>query len=202
VRAASELPRFAHLGILGRLPESFVALYDDSDLIILDQHAAHERLLFDRLMESRRSNETCGSQTLLIPHVVECDAVEARAIERHLELLQSVGFRIERFGEFDFAIKGVPEWWGGEDPERFIRSLADVFHDTGVTGNPDALREEMLKQMACKGAVKETGHLKPEEIRALLADLDAGGSAPVCPHGRPFVMRISFAEIRRRMGRK
>jgi DNA mismatch repair protein MutL len=194
--------RFSSLGILGRLPNSFLVLYGDDELIIMDHHAAHERLLFDRFMRMDSEGARSGSQGLLMPKILQYSAVEARTFAEHLVLLRTVGFEIEEFGENDFAVKGVPEWLESTDLEAFFEELVDAMLDTGLKGSPDRLKNELLKRMACKAAVKETGSLQIEEIRSLLKELDRTAAAEVCPHGRPFAVRFPFGEIRRRMGRK
>jgi DNA mismatch repair protein MutL len=193
---------FSSLGIIGRMPGSFLLLHSTDELIIVDQHAAHERLLFDDLVKSEHEGRTFPSQGLLIPHVLEYQALEARALAAHLDALRNTGFLIEEFGENDFVVKGVPSWLGDVDLEAFFSELIDVVLGTGMQGDPAALRNELLKTMACKAAVKEPDRMHIEEMRGLLQSLDRSSSPPVCPHGRPFVLRIPFDEIRRKMGRK
>jgi DNA mismatch repair protein MutL len=193
---------FSSLGVLGALPNSFLILYSDDELIVMDHHAAHERVLFEGLKQSEQESGRFETQNLLIPTVLEFQPLEARAFQSHLDVLAKVGFSVEEFGENDFAVKGVPGWLGNTDLETFFHELIDVMLDTGVRGDPERLKEELLKQMACKAAVKETSSLQPQEIKNLLADLDRIGSIEVCPHGRPITARVSLAELRRKMGRK
>ncbi len=194
--------RFSTLGVLGTLPGSFIVLYDDEGLLVLDHHAAHERVLFEELLHSEEKGSRFDSQDLLIPTVLEFSAVEARALGLHLALLRRKGFHLEEFGENDFVVKSVPSWVGNVDMAEFFDGIVQVALDTGFRGHPEQLEEELLKSMACKAAVKETTSLHPEEVRALLKDLDRLGSIDVCPHGRPFLVRFPFSEIRRKMGRK
>ncbi len=194
--------RFSSLGILGRVPGSFLVLHDEHDLIIMDHHAAHERILFDDLIRHDRQGIGFETQELLIPRILEYSATEARALAAHRELLDKVGFHVEEFGDKDFAVKGVPTWLKNEDLEGFFADLVGVMLDTGLRGDPNRLREELFKSMACRAAAKESKSMQPEEIRALLKDLDRTGSAEVCPHGRPFTVRVPLSEIRKKMGRK
>lgn len=193
--------RYSSMGILGHLPHSFLVLYNDNELVVLDHHAAHERILFDRLMELDAQGETSESQGLLIPVVLEYSAIEARALAAHLELLRKMGFIIDEFGDKAFVVKGVPGWYKRTDVEDFFASLIEVMLDTGLKGDPSRLKEELLKDMACKAAVKEPTEMRPQEIRALLENLDTSAAADVCPHGRPLTVRYSLSEIRRKMGR-
>jgi DNA mismatch repair protein MutL len=210
-RSASTLPepqpterhgRFGSLEIVGAIPGSFLVLHDETDLIIMDHHAAHERVLFEDLIRANQTGEGFETQDLLIPVVLELKALEARALEAHLDLLRQAGFGIEEFGESDFVVKGVPTWLGSADINEFFQELVDVLLDTGLKGDPQRQKEELLKSMACRSAVKETTEMHPQEIRALLKDLDRVGSIEVCPHGRPITVRFALNEIRRKMGRR
>jgi len=194
--------RFSSLGILGALPDSFLVLYSDDELIVLDHHAAHERVLFEDLKRSVHGGARFAGQGLLIPKVLEFSPVEARALGIHLHVLQGVGFDMEEFGENDFVVKGVPGWLGNTDLDDFFHALVDVMVDTGTRGDPERLQEELLRSMACKTAVKETSALHPQEIRALLKDLDRTGTIEVCPHGRPMMVKMPLKEIRKKMRRR
>jgi len=194
--------RFSSLGIVGRIPGSFLILHNDDELIVMDQHAAHERILFDDLIRSERLGERLECQDLLIPQVIEFSVVEARALATHLDVLHTAGFRIEEFGEKDFVVKGVPSWFNKDDVENLLNELVEVMLDTGLKGDPGRIREGLLKSIACRTAVKESKSMQTEEIRALLKSLDQSGSPEVCPHGRPLMARFPFAEIRRKLGRR
>ncbi|MFH1117787.1 MAG: DNA mismatch repair endonuclease MutL [Pseudomonadota bacterium] len=208
-RGPSQAPRmddsaggFSSLGIVGRIPGSFLILHNDDELIVMDQHAAHERLLFDDLVRSEREGQGLESQDLLIPRVIEFSVVEARAVAMHLDVLSTAGFRIEEFGEQDFVVKGVPAWFNADEVEDLLHELVDVMLDTGLKGDLRRIKEELLKSMACRSAVKESKGMQTEEIRALLKSLDQRGSPEVCPHGRPLMAKFPFSEIRRKLGRR
>jgi DNA mismatch repair protein MutL len=194
--------RFSELGILGALPDSFVVLYDERDLIVLDHHAAHERILFEDLKASVLEERRAPSQELLTPVLVQFSAVEARAFANHLDLLGRAGFHVEEFGQQDFVVKAIPSWITHEHVGEFCESLAESMLELGVRGDAERFREEFLKTMACHSATKESRTLKPEEIRALLRDLDRIGSIESCPHGRPILTRFDRRDIRKKLGRK
>lgn len=198
----NEVGKFSALGIIGSLPGSFVVLYNDKELIVLDHHAAHERILFEDLKEAEGKDEALETQDLLIPQLLEYSPVEARALWAHLDLLRKVGFRIEEFGEHDFVIKGVPARFGNPDLEELFGSLIQGMLHTGVKGDPEVIKEDLLKGLACKAAVKETSPLHPQEIRTILKDLDRIGSIETCPHGRPIAARFLLDDIRKKIGRK
>lgn len=197
-----ERGRYSSLGVLGRLPGSFLVLYDDRDLIVMDHHAAHERVIFERLLAAEGEADPQESQQLLIPRILQYSSAEAKALASHLELLCGAGFTIEEFGDRDFAVKAVPSWLGNADLEDLFSGLVELMLDTGLRGDPRRLKEELLKSLACRAALKESERIRPEEIQALLLDLDRHGSVEVCPHGRPLAVRFPFSEIRRKMGRK
>jgi DNA mismatch repair protein MutL len=195
--------KFSDLGILGKLPNSFILLSDDNAMIVMDQHAAHERLIFNELCNSRKTNHSHESQDLLIPEVIELTSLESEALRENLEVLEKSGFVIEEFGSNAFVIRSIPLWLVGVDLNKTIGGFVDVVLDTGLKADPEALRENLLKSLACKAAVKETPGLEKEEIRELLSSLDrTDGPSEVCPHGRPILVRITYDELRRRMGRK
>jgi DNA mismatch repair protein MutL len=194
--------RFASLGILGRIPGSFLILYDEDELVIMDHHAAHERILFEMLLQGECVGQQCESQDLLIPQVLEYSPLEARALTSHLDLLRRTGFQIEEFGDNAFVVKGVPAWLKDPELEPFFCALIEFMLDTGLRGDPDRLRQELLKTIACRAAIKESKAMHIEEIRALLNQLDSTSSPEVCPHGRPLALRFPLRELRKKMGRK
>lgn len=195
--------RFSEFSILGKLPNSFIVLYDDDDMVVLDHHAAHERLIFNHLCKPDGQNQLRESQDLLAPQVVEFSALEAEALRENLEILHSAGFVVEEFGQNSFLIRSIPSWLEGTDLDDLFKSFVDTALETGLKTDPTILRNYIFKNMACKAAIKESSYVTTTEIRELLASLDAtDGPTDVCPHGRPILVRISFDELRRRMGRK
>lgn len=193
---------YSSMGVLGHIPNSFLVLYNENELVVMDHHAAHERILFDRLLMLASQEASAESQGLLIPAILEYSAVESRALAAHLVLLRKMGFTMEEFGDKAFIVKGVPSWYKKADLEEFFASLIGVMLDTGLRGDPSRLKEELLKDMACKAAVKEPTAMRPQEIQALLDDLDRSAAAEVCPHGRPLTVRFPLGDIRKKMGRK
>lgn len=199
----SKCHQLSDLSILGRLPNSFIVLYDDDDLVVLDHHAAHERLIFNTLRSSTDQNRRIESQDLLMPQVVELTALEAEALSENLKTLDAAGFVIEDFGSNAFLIRSIPSWLNGTDLDTLFKGFVDIALDTGLKTDPETLRENLFKSMACKAAIKERSKVTTEDIKALISSLDkTDGPSDVCPHGRPILVRIPFTELRRRMGRK
>jgi DNA mismatch repair protein MutL len=194
--------RFGSLGIVGRVPGSFLVLHSDRDIIIMDHHAAHERVLFEELLSAQRAGMKYPSQNLLMPIVLEYPPIQAKALAAHCQLLNRLGLNVEVFGENAFAVKGIPPWLDERSLEPLFAELIEVMLDTGAQGDPERLMIEVVKRVACKTAVKETEQLQPAEVRALLAKLDQAEVPDVCPHGRPILHRIPLDEVRKKLGRR
>ncbi|MEW6348827.1 MAG: DNA mismatch repair endonuclease MutL [Thermodesulfobacteriota bacterium] len=193
--------KFESLGIVGSLPGSFVILHSDDELIVLDHHAAHERILFEDLRRADAHRGVVEAQELLIPKVLEFSALEARTLASVLDVLQRIGFRVEEFGEASFVVKAVPTPCDRADLDVLFGDLVRGMLETGHHGDPEARKDQLLKNLACKAAAKESKKLHVEEIRSLLRDLDRVGSIEVCPHGRPITARFPLKEIRKKLGR-
>ncbi len=193
--------KFESLGIVGSLPGSFVILHSDDELIVLDHHAAHERILFEDLCRADAQKGVIESQDLLIPKVLEFSALEARTLASALDVLQRIGFQVEEFGEHSFVVKAVPTLCDRADLDALFGELVERMLELGHQGDPHTRKEQLLKNLACKAAAKESKKLHVEEIRSLLRDLDRTGSIEVCPHGRPITARFSLKEIRKKLGR-
>lgn len=193
--------RYSDLTVLGRLPDSFIVLHDGTKMVLLDHHAAHERLMFDRLLAQRKSDQKVESQNLLAPRVVSLTPVEARSMIEHQNILEECGIIFEDFGDNDFLVKATPGWINETQVEELVRDVIGTALETGLKPERNDMALEFFKKMACKSSVKETTRMSHEEIKALLADLDASDSPEVCPHGRPISLTIPFTEIRRRLGR-
>ena len=134
---------------------------------------------------------------------MELTALEAEALKENLEILDSAGFVVEEFGQNSFIIRSIPSWLEGADLDDLFKSFVDTALESGLKTDPAILRNYIFRNLACKAAIKESSHVTITEIRELLASLDAtDGPTDVCPHGRPILVRISFDELRRRMGRK
>lgn len=192
---------FSDLGIVGQLPNSFIILHDERHLLVMDHHAAHERVLFEDLMAAWNSGGAMPSQTLLIPRVAHFDPVESKSLSEHLDVLNKAGFIIEDFGENAFSIRGIPPWIDVESVEAALQEIIDVIMESGVKGDSDRIKEESLRALACSSAAKESKSMDHLEIRSLLKNLDRIGAIEVCPHGRPILVRYELSEIRRKLGR-
>jgi DNA mismatch repair protein MutL len=170
-------------------------------LVVIDQHASHERLLFHRLREAVRSRRL-EVQPFLVPAVVTLPAPPARALEAALPELAELGLEVEPFGGDAFAVKGAPALLAGTPMEPL---LADIARQVEQAARPDALDaavDDLLATMACHAAVRANEEVSGEEARALLDGLDAVDFKARCPHGRPVVFDLALADLERRVGRR
>jgi len=193
------VPRFVDLRVIGQVARTYILTEGAGELVIIDQHAAHERVTLHRLQQTASVHSGSG-QRLLTPVLVELAAGRARALEEHLGLLTPYGLEIEPFGDRTFAVKQVPSVLAGADPTRLVSDLADDFADGG-TGRPAQLiREKAMATMACHTSIRAGRSLSPYEMRELLRALDQVDFS-VCAHGRPVCIRVSSTELERRFHR-
>ena len=170
-------------------------------LVVVDQHASHERLLFHRLREAFRARSV-PVQPFLLPQVVTVPPAAARALEAGLEELRRVGLDVEPFGGDAFAVKGAPAALGGVDVAALLADLAGQLAEVERGSAIDDAFHDLLATMACHAAVRANQEVSAEEARALLDGLDAIDFKARCPHGRPVVFELPLAELERRVGRR
>jgi DNA mismatch repair protein MutL len=200
-------PRFADLRLLGQLLGSYLVLEGKDGLLLVDQHAAHERVLYERL---RAGLEARGveRQALLVPEVVELEAAAASALEAAAAQVARLGFELEPFDARSLAVRAIPALLAGRDPAALLRRLAADLAEAARAGGEGARRgpgeetERLLATLACHAARTAGEALEPAEQRALLEALDGIPWAPTCPHGRPLAVPFGLAEIERRFGRR
>ena len=186
---------------LGQVGKTYL-LYESSDgLNLMDQHAAHERILFEKLKEEF-SGGSIPNQSVLLPEMIEVPVNEAQAIEEHLTDLEKLGFAVEPSGERTFWVKSVPEILASREP---IETLKEIIGEIASWGKDAGLQhsfDPLLQMMACRGAVQASQTLGQEEAMALMVDLQSCNSPSQCPHGRPTVLKITIADLEKMFGRK
>jgi DNA mismatch repair protein MutL len=196
---------FASLRYLGQLDRTYLVCESEGELVMIDQHAAHERVAFERLRE-RHQRRALPRQQLLFPQTIGLDrGQEAVALEARAAL-DSIGFEIEPFGDAPsgaaFAVKSIPaELRPGEDPIALLRELIDELAEQGGSRAVDERIESVLATLACHSVVRAGDELSAPEVESLLTGLDAVPFRAHCPHGRPVLLRIRVDEIARRFGR-
>jgi DNA mismatch repair protein MutL len=165
-------------------------------MAIIDQHAAHERVLFEKLQDQFGAGDVSG-QHLLIPVQVELGAAEQAQIAENIPELNRLGFAVEDYGNGTFMIKTVPSLLAGADPKQLFLDILDELRAQGHSRQMDRLRDDLLSVMACHPAIKVNRRLDRQEMDALITDLFKCRMPHTCPHGRPTIVRFSMDEIRK-----
>ena len=185
--APEELP----FRIIGVAFKTYILVECGEKLLLIDQHAAHERLQYEKLMA--RASEGTASQQLLAPIVIHLSAREMAVISDNLELLSGAGYEVEPFGELDIRVRAVPFVMGkAEVRPLFLEMIQSLNQIKAAT--LDARRSEIM-QMACKSAVKAGDSLSDSEIAVMIADMQRTGAPPTCPHGRPVVKTLTKRDL-------
>jgi len=188
------------LRLIGQIGATYLVAEGPDGLYLVDQHAAHERVLFEKLMAQHGKN-SIPSQALLTPAVVDLPPASARLLEGQLIVLEHLGFHIEPFGSNAFQVRAMPALFAKFEPSAALRALVEDFEEDEAP-----LQNEIEARVAgrvCKRmAVKAGQVLSAEEQRALLNDLEACISPRTCPHGRPTMIHLSVDMLERQFGRK
>ncbi|HVY44453.1 MAG TPA: DNA mismatch repair endonuclease MutL [Minicystis sp.] len=198
--AARSQPAFSSLRFVAQVRNTFLVCEGQDGLYVLDQHAAAERVTFDRLKRGYDAREV-ASQKLLFPVVVTVAPLEVALVEQAEEAIARLGMEVAPAGPNEVAVRAVPLLLAKTPPERLVRDLLDEIGHGGeraFSGSVDLA----IATMACHGSIRAGDAVPPDEARALLAALDEVDFAGHCPHGRPVVMRIGWAELETRVGRR
>ena len=190
--------QFQIIGVLNKL---YVLMENADGLVLVDQHAAHERILFEEL---RRLMEDQGvpSQKLLISQTFELSPRDADWIEQNMSIFQKMGIGIESFGPNTFKIDSLPGFLNVTDSAQFMRTVIDNLKSASDRSSPLRLGEEMIAKTVCRHAVKANDPLRYLEVEKLIQDLLDCDLPYCCPHGRPTMIQISHAELEKKFGRK
>jgi DNA mismatch repair protein MutL len=195
-RFEAPIPQYASLRIIGQLFAGYIALESDDGLLLVDQHAAHERVTFERLRKELREGGI-KTQALLTPATLELNPARAAQAMSALSELQAIGFVIEPFGAATLMVKEAPAVFGTENGLKLLSDMIDGMGDSGFARRSDGAFEDVLKQLACHGSVRAGRSLRHDEIVALLAELDRTEFKTNCPHGRPVHIRFPRGQIER-----
>jgi DNA mismatch repair protein MutL len=184
---------------LGTLQGTYLVAEGVRGLVLVDQRAAHKRILFERLLRNAR-NQQQPQQQLLLPATVELGPQDARLLERQIKTFQGLGFGIEPFGGNTFLVSAVPASLPEQDAQNLLTEMLDDLREGSGTGNrPEQVR---VAQAACRHAVPERSELSREEIRQLLDDLAAAELPYTCPDGKPVIVNFPFRELEKRFGKR
>jgi DNA mismatch repair protein MutL len=186
--------------LVGQIGSTYLIAEGPDGLYLIDQHAAHERVLFEKLM-AQHERKAIASQTLLSPVLVQVPPASARILEEQLPVLQHFGFSVEAFGPNAFQVRAIPQLFAGSDPAAALRALVEDFEEDEAPLQNEI--EAKIAARVCKRmAVKGGKTLSTEEQRALLTDLENCNSPRTCPHGRPTMIHLSVDVLERQFGRK
>ena len=183
-----------------QIHDSFIVAEADDGFIIIDQHALHERIIYEDLC-GRIQKSSLESQKLLIPESFQLTDIQADAIKTNAEVLEKLGIEIAPFGPRTYAIQAFPTLLAKVAPLDFVQDLIDLFTDKGLGLDTEKLLDEVLNMAACKAAIKAGQKLSDNEIEQLLADREKTERASRCPHGRPTTIKFSITELEKQFKR-
>lgn len=177
--------------VVGVIFDTYIVLQKGESMYLMDQHAAHERVLFERYMNAFHKREV-HMQMLLDPIVLELSSVDMLQVEKNIDVFKNFGFEVEIFGMNNILIRGVPNLFGTPQSEKFILELIDNIDK--ISNNYD-LKDDRFAVMACKSAIKANDRIQNIEIESLFRQLEKCENPYTCPHGRPTMVEISKVEI-------
>jgi len=190
--------QFQIIGVLNKL---YVLMENADGLVLVDQHAAHERILFEELRR-RMEEQGVPSQKLLLSQIFDLPPHDADWVERNMPILQKMGIGIESFGPNTFKIDSLPVFLNASDPAQFMRKVIDDLKSASSSSSEMRLGEDMIAKTVCRHAVKANDPLRYPEVEKLIRDLLDCDLPYCCPHGRPTMIQISLAELEKKFGRK
>ena len=183
-----------------QLHENYIIAQTDSGIVIVDQHAAHERLVYERLKAQRDANGV-AAQALLIPEIVELSAHDAATLLDHAPDLDQLGLSLEPFGGSAIAVRATPAILGQVNAAALLRDILDELADQGHSLRLSSAIDAVLSRMACHGSVRSGRQMRPEEMNALLREMEATPLSGQCNHGRPTYVELKLSDIERLFGR-
>lgn len=190
------VPIYSQLRVLGQIFAGYIALESEEGLLLVDQHAAHERVTFEKLRAELRAGGV-RIQALLVAATIELNPARAAQIHGAIPELRAMGFDVESFGPTSLVLKGTPAVFGPEGGAKLLSDMIDSIGEAPIRAGGEAAFENLLKQLACHGSVRVGRVLEAAEIHALLAELDRTEFKTNCPHGRPVHIRFARGQIER-----
>jgi DNA mismatch repair protein MutL len=184
-----------------QIHDTYILAQTRDGLVIVDQHAAHERLVYERLKRQREENGI-ARQMLLIPQVVDLDSADVERLSDNAGLLDSLGLKVESFGPGAVAVTEAPALLKDGDLPRLVRDVADTLAEDGAATPVERKLDHVLATMACHHSVRAGRRLTPDEMNALLREMESTPGAGQCNHGRPTYVELKLADVERLFGRK
>lgn len=191
---------FSSLRYLGQLHKTYLVCQADGELVLIDQHAAHERVAFERL-RAAHCERAIRTQRLLFPQTLDLDEAEAAAVAEHATTLAALGFDLEKFSGQSFAVKAVPDTLAEAPLGEVLSEVLEELTAAGASETVTSALDRVMATMACHSVVRAGDVLDDTRARALLDSMDGIDFRAHCPHGRPVLLRMSLGEIERRFGR-
>ncbi len=193
---AAPIPMYSSLRVIGQIFAGYIALETEEGLLLIDQHAAHERVTFEKLRRELRDGGI-RTQAMLAPVSLELNPARASMVHAALTEIRAMGFEVEPFGPTTLLLKGAPAVFGPEGGAKLLGDMIESMGDAGFRGGGEAAFENWLKQLACHGSVRVGRVLELAEIHSLLAELDRTEFKTNCPHGRPVHIQFGRGQIER-----
>jgi DNA mismatch repair protein MutL len=184
-----------------QLHETYIVAQTREGMVLIDQHAAHERLVYERL-KAERARAGIARQPLLLPEVVELDPVDADRLIAAGSELESLGLVLESFGPGAVLVREAPSQLAGGNLQRLVRDVADALAEHGTTGSLERRLDHVLATMACHNSVRAGRRLRPEEMDALLREMEVTPNSGQCNHGRPTYVELKLSDIEKLFGRR
>jgi len=185
---------FASLRFIGQIFDGYLLCEGDGRIVLIDQHAAHERVVFERLRAEQDAGRI-ARDPLLVPETIELDATEAALLGEHAAALETAGLEGEPFGERTFLLRSVPRLLRGRDAGALVRAVATELAEEGASAAAARATHAVLATIACHSVVRVGQRLASEEVRALLASMDGVPVAAHCPHGRPVAAELTRSQL-------
>jgi DNA mismatch repair protein MutL len=186
---------------LAQYANTYILAADEQGLLIIDQHVAHERILYERVLEQMEESAV-EAQHLLVPETLDLDAAEAELLSANVDLLASLGFEADDFGGGSWAIRTAPAMLEGRRLSDALRGLLDSLSNSGEADALDEAKRAAAATIACHAAVRANHPLTREEMVRLVADLSLCEAPTRCPHGRPVLLRVDHDDLERQLGRR
>lgn len=185
-----------------QIHENYIIAQTDNGMVIVDQHAAHERLVYERF-KAQHAQSGIPSQGLLVPEIVDLEDTEAQRLLTQAETLKTLGLEIESFGAGSVAVRAIPAVLSGRcEASQLVRDLADELAERGTAQGLEETVNRLLSTMACHGSVRSGRRLNAEEMNALLRQMEETPNSGQCNHGRPTYITLSLADIEKLFGRR
>jgi DNA mismatch repair protein MutL len=197
---AKETITFANLRYLGQFANTYLVFAGDGGLILLDQHAAHERIILERLKKTM--GPQIISQSLLMPEIVNLTPGQITLFSGYIDFLREIGLEIEIFGRDAIVVKTLPAILSQVQAREIISDIADQLGEQNQAPSLQEKKEKILASLACRAAIKANNVLSSDEVAALCRDLEETPFNLTCPHGRPITINFSLSEIERMFKRK